>query len=169
MCNRRLEIGDLMNGEIVFGLDGYIVRVYSQCRGKGCDLRFQLHLGNGCKLEPVLNRLPGFKHHPLSEITNSQVGARRSDSPRIGLFHSSEDAHEGCFAATIWTDQTDAFAVADTEGYVFKDRLDAVCFMNMVSCKHRVSCIHRLKTKTEGRPSVGRRERRNDVTAKNSR
>ncbi|HXQ36731.1 MAG TPA: hypothetical protein VN843_22150, partial [Anaerolineales bacterium] len=64
------------------------------------------------------------------------IRARRSDSPGIGPFESSEEAHEGGLATAVGTDQTHALVVAEAEGDVMKDRLDAVSFVDMVCSKH---------------------------------
>jgi hypothetical protein len=73
-----------------------------------------------------LKRLFGVEFHSLGEVTDSEVKACRSDSPRIGLFDASEDAHESRFAAAIGADEADAFSMADAEGDVLQDGLDAV-------------------------------------------
>jgi hypothetical protein len=103
-------------------------------------------------------RLFRVEVHSLRKISNSQIGARGNDSPRIGLFESSKDAHERCFAAAIGADESRALVVADAEGDVFKDWLDAVGFRNVVSSKHnnllRPVRPQLLKTKTEGKPSA---------------
>ena len=105
--------------------------------GEGCDLRFKFSLGNRIQAEGRLKRCFGVEVHSLGEITDSEIRARRSDSPRIGLFDASEDAHEGCFATAVGADEADALAVADAEGDVLQDGLDAVCFVDVMCSKHR--------------------------------
>ena len=84
-----------------------------------------------------MKRCFGVEVHSLGEIADSEIRARRSDSPRIGLFDASEDAHESGLATAVGTDETDALAVADAEGDVLQDGLDAVCFVDVMCGKHR--------------------------------
>lgn len=104
--------------------------------GEGCDLRFEVRLRNGIQAEGRLKRCFRVEFHSLGEIAYSEIRARRSDSPRIGLFEASEDAHEGGFATAIGTDQADALVGINAEGDVLQDGLDAVCFVDVMCGKH---------------------------------
>jgi len=86
--------------------------------------------------EGGLDRLIGVEFHALSEIASSQVWARGNDSPGIGLFESGKDMHQRGLAAAVGTDQPHTLGGADAEGNIFKDRLNAVGFVNVVSSKH---------------------------------
>ena len=104
--------------------------------GEGGDFRFEVGLGNRSQAEGCLKRCFGVEVHSLGEIADSEIRTRRSDSPRIRLFDACEDAHEGRFATAVGADEADALAVADAEGDVLQDGLDAVCFVDVMCGKH---------------------------------
>ena len=76
----------------------------------------------------------------LGEVANAQVGARVRNRTGIGLFQSSQDAHEGGLAAAVRPDQADAFAGGDAEGDVLEYGVDAVSFYDVMCREHRSSC-----------------------------
>ena len=84
-----------------------------------------------------MKRLLGVEVHALGEISDSQIWARRSDSPRVGLFDTGKDAHERGLATAVGTDETDALIAADAEGDVLQDGLDAVGFVEVMCGKHK--------------------------------
>ena len=61
--------------------------------------------------------------------------ATLADRP-INLFDVSQDAHEGGLAAAVGTDESDSLAIADAEGDVLQDGLNAVGFVEVVCGKH---------------------------------
>jgi tRNA G10 N-methylase Trm11 len=89
------------------------------------------------QVEGSLKRFVRVEVHALSKISNSQIWARRRDNPRIGLFDASKDAHESRFATAVGTDETNTLVIADAEGNVLKNGLDAVRFVNVMCSKHR--------------------------------
>src|SRR5215211_3600872 len=91
---KRLEIGELCERFIVFLLECGVVGICYECQSKCSDLSLNICIIIGIQAKGGLNRLSGFEVHALSEISYSQVGARRRDSPRVRMFHSSKDAHE---------------------------------------------------------------------------
>jgi hypothetical protein len=93
---------------------------------EGCDLRFEFRLGNKIQAQSGLKRLFGVEFHSLGEVTDSEVKACRSDSPRIGLFDASENAHESRFPAAVGADEANALPIDNAEGDVLQDGLDAV-------------------------------------------
>src|SRR5215207_7680659 len=105
------------------------------------------------QVEGNLEGLVGLEIHTLREVSYSQVWARRSDNPGVGLFDASKNAHESRFATAIGADETHALVIADTKGNVLKNGLDAVGFVNVMCSKHNKPVV--LKTKTEGKPRLG--------------
>jgi hypothetical protein len=83
----------------------------------------------------------------LGEVAKAEVGARRSDSPRIGLFDASQDAHKGGLAAPVGTDEADAFALVDAKGDVLQNGLDAVGFVKVMSSKHTIVPVEVVATR----------------------